>query len=75
MGKDLHQPNIDRGLVSKINKEVRHQQTKMRDSQESKEGTLDKMPDSRERELIEPTSSRKTGHQVRDGVAILQSQL
>jgi hypothetical protein len=24
----------------------------------------------RERELIEPTSSRKTGHQVRDGVAI-----
>jgi hypothetical protein len=31
--------------------------------------------DSRERELKEPTSSRKTGHQVRDGVAILQSQL
>jgi hypothetical protein len=26
------------------------------------------MLDSRERELIEPTSSRKTGHQVRDGV-------
>jgi hypothetical protein len=33
------------------------------------------MPDSRERELIEPTACRKTGHQVRDGVAILQSQL
>ena len=31
------------------------------------------MPDSRERELIEPTSSRKTGHQVKDGVAIPQS--
>ena len=32
----------------------------MRDSQESKGGALDEMPDSRERELIEPTSSRKT---------------
>jgi hypothetical protein len=30
---------------------------------------------SRERELIELTSSRKTGHQVRDRVAILQSEL
>jgi hypothetical protein len=30
---------------------------------------------SRERELIEPTSSRKIGHQVRDGVAIPQSHL
>jgi hypothetical protein len=29
----------------------------------------------RERELIELTSSRKTGHQVRDGVAIPQSHL
>jgi hypothetical protein len=38
-------------------------------------GTLDEMPDSRERELIEPTSSRKTGHQVRDGAAIPQSYL
>ena len=47
----------------------------VRDSQESKGGTLDEMPDSRERELIEPTSSRKTGHQVRDGVAIPQSYL
>jgi hypothetical protein len=28
--------------------------------------TLDQTPDSRERELIEPTSSRKTGHQVRE---------
>jgi hypothetical protein len=25
------------------------------------------MPDSRERELKEPTSSRKTGHQMKDG--------
>ena len=47
----------------------------VRDSQDSKGGTLDEVPDSRERELIEPTFSRKTGHQVRDGVAILQSQL
>jgi hypothetical protein len=33
------------------------------------------MPNSRERELIEPTSNRKTEHQVRDGVAIPQSHL
>jgi hypothetical protein len=44
-------------------------------SQDSKKGTLDKMPYSEERELIEPTSSRKTGHQVRDGVVISQSKL
>jgi hypothetical protein len=30
-------------------------------------GTLDEMPYSRERELIEPTSYRKTGHQVWEG--------
>jgi hypothetical protein len=47
----------------------------MRDSQESKGGILDEMPDSRERELIEHTSSRKTGHQVREEVAIPQSHL
>jgi hypothetical protein len=45
------------------------------DSQDSKGGTLDEMLDSREREPTEPTSSRKTGHQVRDGIAIPQSQL
>jgi hypothetical protein len=33
------------------------------------------MPDRRERELIEPNSSRKAGHQVRDGVAMPQSKL
>jgi hypothetical protein len=32
----------------------------VRDSQDSKGGTLDVMPDNRERELIELTSSRKT---------------
>jgi hypothetical protein len=42
----------------------------VRDPQESKGGTLDETPNSRERELTEPTSSRKTGYQVRDGVAI-----
>jgi hypothetical protein len=42
----------------------------VRDSQDSKGGTLDEIPDSRERELIEPTSSRKTGPQVRDVIAI-----
>jgi hypothetical protein len=47
----------------------------VRASQDSKGRTLDEMPDSREREHIESTSSRKTGHQMRDGVAIPQSQL
>jgi hypothetical protein len=37
--------------------------------------TLDEMPYSEERELVEPTSSKKTGHQVRDGVAIPKSKL
>jgi hypothetical protein len=32
------------------------------------------MPYSKEREIIEPTSSRKIGHQVREGVAIPQSK-
>jgi hypothetical protein len=47
----------------------------VRDFQDSQGGTFDEMPNSRERELIEPTFSRKTRHQVRDGVAIPQSQL
>jgi hypothetical protein len=47
----------------------------IRDSQESKGGTLGEMPDSRDREVIGPTSSRKTEHQVRDGVTIPQSHL
>ena len=44
-------------------------------SQESKGGSINKMPYSGERELVEPTSSRKTGHQMRDVVAILKSKL
>ena len=32
------------------------------------------MPYSRERELTEPTSRKKTGHQMRNGVAITQSK-
>ena len=36
----------------------------MRDSQDSKQGALDEMPNSGERELVESTSNRKTGHQV-----------
>ena len=39
-----------------------------------KKGTLDEMPDSRERDLVVPTSSRKTGHQVRNGFANPQSK-
>jgi hypothetical protein len=45
------------------------------DSQESKGYNLNEMPNSRERELIEPTSSRNTGHQGREEVAILESKL
>ena len=47
----------------------------MRDSQEYKGGNLDEMSYSGERELVELTSSRKTGHQVRDEVAIPQSKI
>jgi hypothetical protein len=45
-----------------------------KDYQNKKGGTLDKIPYSVEREVVEPTFSRKTGHQVRDGVAIPQSK-
>jgi hypothetical protein len=37
----------------------------VRDTQDSKGGTSDKIPNSRERELIESTSSRKIGRQVK----------
>jgi hypothetical protein len=47
----------------------------VRDSQESKESKLDEIPVSREGELIELTSSRRTGHQVWDRVAIPLSHL
>jgi hypothetical protein len=36
----------------------------VRDSQDSKGGTLDEMPNSGERELVVSTSSRKIRHQV-----------
>ena len=36
----------------------------VRDSQYSKGGALDEMGNTRERELVESTSTRKTGHQV-----------
>jgi hypothetical protein len=42
----------------------------VRDSQDSNGGTLDEMLDSMERDLLQPTFSRKTGHQGRVGVAI-----
>jgi hypothetical protein len=38
----------------------------VRNSQDSKGGTLDEMPNSRERKRLESTSSRKTGHQVKE---------
>ena len=47
----------------------------VRDSQGSKGRTLDEMPYIWERDLEDPNSSRKTGHQVRDGVAIPHSKL
>jgi hypothetical protein len=36
----------------------------VRDSQDSKGGALDEMLNGEERELVESTSCRKTGHQV-----------
>lgn len=36
----------------------------VRNNQNSNRGTLEEMPYSGKRELIEPTSSRKAGHQV-----------
>jgi hypothetical protein len=47
----------------------------VRDSQDSKGEILDEMPNTRERELIEVTSSKNIGHQVRDGVATTQTHL
>ena len=38
----------------------------MRDSQDSLEGTLNEIPCSGERELVESTSSRKMGHPVEE---------
>jgi hypothetical protein len=52
-----------------------HQRKEVKGSQDAKGGTLDEMPDSRERELIKPPSCRKTGHQVREGVANPRSKL
>jgi hypothetical protein len=46
----------------------------VRDCHDSKGRTLDEIPYSGDRELIEPTSNRKTGHEVRDVVAIPQSK-
>jgi hypothetical protein len=46
----------------------------VRDSLDSKRGILDEIPYSREKELVEPIPSRKTGYQVRDGVAIPQAK-
>jgi hypothetical protein len=42
----------------------------MRDSWDSKAGTLDEMPNNGKRELVESTSSRKIGHQVEGGVVV-----
>jgi hypothetical protein len=47
----------------------------VRESQASKGRTLSDKFNSIENELIKPTSSRKTGHQGRDGVATPQSYL
>ena len=47
----------------------------VRDFQDSTGGTLDEMPNSRERELIGHISSWKTGHQMRERFAIPQSKL
>jgi hypothetical protein len=46
----------------------------LRNSLNSMRGTLDEVLYIGERELVEPNSSRKMGHQVTDGVAISQSK-
>jgi hypothetical protein len=51
-----------RGMLEKV-----PETWEMKDSQDSKGGTLDEMPDSREKELIEPTSTRKTGRTSNEG--------
>ena len=45
-----------------------HQRPGRKETQDSKGGTLDEMPDSRERELMKPISSVKTRHQMWEGV-------
>ena len=69
---------IKNGKVFKIHKTSAQnfaETWELRDSQDSKGGTLDAMPYTEERELAEPSSSRKAGHQVRDGVAMPQSKI
>jgi hypothetical protein len=46
----------------------------VRDSHDSDGETLDEMTNSRSREFVDFSSSRKTGYQGRDGVAIPQSK-
>ena len=43
------------------------QTCEVRDSQDSKGGTLDEIPYSGEWELVDPTSSRKTVHKMMEG--------
>jgi hypothetical protein len=38
----------------------------VRDSQDSKREILNEMTNSREREIVEPTSSQKKGHQAKE---------
>jgi hypothetical protein len=40
------------------------------DSQDLKGGTLEEIPDNKERELAEAICNKNTGHQVRNEVAI-----
>jgi hypothetical protein len=47
----------------------------VRDFQDLMGGTSDEMPYSGERELVEPTFSRKIGYQVRNGITLPQSKL
>jgi hypothetical protein len=47
----------------------------VRESQDSNRVPVDEMSYIGERELVEPTSSKKTGYQVRDGVANPQLKL
>ena len=49
-----------------ISRVVAPETWEVRNAHESKRGTLNQLPNSEKKELVEPTSSRKTRHQVEE---------
>ena len=71
----IHKLSYEQGLNSSIKNFTLLYQRPERWETLRTQRTLDEIPYSGKRELVAPTSSRKTGHQVRDGVVIPQSKL